>query len=33
MNIFGISLSTILLFVFAYWLGKRFGWWPSFLPS
>lgn len=28
-----ITLPLIVLLILAYWLGKRFGWWPSFLPS
>lgn len=33
MNVFGVSLTTIVLLIVAYWLGKKYGWWPSFLPS
>lgn len=28
-----LSLGVVVLVVIAYWAGKRYGWWPSFLPS
>ncbi len=28
-----LSLGVVILVIVAYWAGKRFGWWPSFLPS
>lgn len=28
-----LTLGTILVFVVGYWLGRKFGWWPSFLPG
>lgn len=28
-----ITLPVIVLVILAYWAGRRFGWWPSFLPG
>jgi hypothetical protein len=33
MNFPALSLGTIAFAIFFYWLGRRFQWWPSFLPG
>lgn len=33
MNFPSISLGLIVVVIVAYWAGRRFGWWPSFLPG
>ena len=33
MSLPNVTLPLLIIVILAYWAGRRFQWWPSFLPG